>query len=54
MPDRPARRPLALLAVVLAVLAWSAVDPYQIGTWFFETVWVIAGLAVVLAAGSGR
>jgi putative membrane protein len=49
VPDRSARVPLALLAVVLGVLVWSAVDPYRLGIWFFETVWVIAGLAVVLA-----
>ncbi len=41
--------PPALLAVVVAVLAWSAVRPHRVGTWFLETVWVIAGLAVVLA-----
>jgi putative membrane protein len=41
---------VALLIVVLAVLAWSVVLPYRFGTWFFETVWVIVGLAVVLAA----
>jgi putative membrane protein len=39
-----------LLVVVLAVLAWSVVHPYRFGTWFFETIWVVAGLAVVLAA----
>ncbi|HZN20211.1 MAG TPA: DUF2238 domain-containing protein [Micromonosporaceae bacterium] len=41
---------LAMLAAVLVVLAWSAVRPYRLETWFFETVWVVAGLAVVLAA----
>jgi putative membrane protein len=40
----------ALLVVVLAVLAWSVVRPYRMGTWFFETVWVLAGLVVVLVA----
>jgi putative membrane protein len=46
--SRPLR--IACLAVVLAALAWSAVRPHAWGTWFFETVWVIAGLAVVLAS----
>jgi putative membrane protein len=45
--SRPLR--ITCLGVVLAVLAWSAVRPHAWGTWFFETVWVIAGLAVVLA-----
>ena len=45
----PARRtPLALLVVVLAVLAWSAIGPLKPMTWFFETVWVIVGVVVVL------
>jgi putative membrane protein len=39
----------ALLALVTVVLAWSAVRPYRVGTWFFETVWALAGLAIVLA-----
>lgn len=36
------------LGVVLAALVWSAVHPRAWGTWFFETVWVVAGLVAVL------
>lgn len=36
-----------LFAVVLAGYVLSAIHPYRIGTWFFETVWVGAGLVVV-------
>ncbi|MDQ3506211.1 MAG: DUF2238 domain-containing protein [Actinomycetota bacterium] len=46
----PARRtPVFLLAIVLAVLVWSAVSPSDIGTWFMETVWAVAGVVVVVA-----
>jgi len=45
---RGRRAPVALLALVVAVLVWSAVRPDKLGTWFFETVWVVAGLMVVL------
>jgi putative membrane protein len=38
----------ALLAGVLVVLVWSAWHPFRAGTWFFETVWVLIGIAVVL------
>jgi putative membrane protein len=38
-----------LLAVVLATLVWSAIHPYKVGTWFFETIWVLIGLVLVLA-----
>jgi len=41
---------LTLLAVVVAALVWSAINPYKLGTWFFETVWVVIGLIVVLSA----
>jgi len=34
---------------VLAVLVWSAIGPYRLGTWVLETVWVVAGAAIVLA-----
>jgi putative membrane protein len=50
MRRRPASRTavlISLLAVVLAVLGWSAVHPYRWGTWVFETGWVPVGLAVV-------
>jgi len=43
------RGPVVLLVLVLAVLAWSAVSPYRYGTWFLETVWVFAGITVILA-----
>jgi putative membrane protein len=37
------------LGVVSAVLIWSAIRPHAWGTWFFETIWVIAGLIAVVA-----
>lgn len=37
------------LGVVSAVLIWSAIRPHAWGTWFFETVWVVAGLVAVVA-----
>lgn len=40
---------ISALVVVLAVLIWSAIRPHDLGTWFFETVWVIIGLALVFA-----
>lgn len=45
---RGRRAPVALLVLVVAVLVWSAIRPDKLGTWFFETVWVVAGLMVVL------
>jgi putative membrane protein len=39
-----------LLAIVVVVYAWSAVRPVRAGAWFFETVWIPLGLAVVLLA----
>lgn len=46
----PARRaPVVLLVLVTAALVWSAVAPLKPLTWLMETVWVIIGLAVVLA-----
>lgn len=45
MTSRPLR--YACLAVVLAALAWSAIRPHAWGTWFFETVWVFAGLGLI-------
>jgi putative membrane protein len=41
---------IACLGVVLAVLVWSAIRPHAWGTWFFETIWVIAGLVAVTAS----
>jgi len=40
---------ISCLIAVLAVLTWSAMGPRDVGTWFFETVWVPVGLAIVLA-----
>jgi putative membrane protein len=39
-----------LLAVVLAAFVWSGIRPVDRGAWFFETVWIPAGLAVILLA----
>jgi len=39
----------ACLVVVIATLVWSAIRPHDLGAWFFETVWVPIGLAVVLS-----
>jgi putative membrane protein len=45
----PVRRsPIALLTVVVAVLIWSAINPLKPMTWFFETIWVVVGIVVVL------
>ncbi len=42
------RGPVLLLAIVVSTLGWSAIRPYRLGTWFSETIWVIAALAVIL------
>ncbi len=42
-------RPVLFAAVLIGYVV-SAVHPYRIGTWFFETVWVGAGLVVVVVA----
>jgi putative membrane protein len=39
---------LALLAVVLAVLAWSGIAPHDRFTWFLEVAPVLIGLPLVL------
>jgi len=44
----------ALLAIVAAAYLWSAVQPRAYGTWFFETVWIPVGVAVVLVAARRR
>lgn len=44
------RAPPVLLAIVLTVLAWSAIAPNDLGTWFMETVWVVGGVTLVLLA----
>ncbi|NUT34842.1 MAG: DUF2238 domain-containing protein [Hamadaea sp.] len=41
---------IGCLVTVVAVLVWSAIRPHDLDTWFFETVWVPVGLAVILAA----
>ena len=45
------RLPLALLAVVLAVLAWSGVHPHDRFTWLLEVAPVLIGAPVLLATG---
>jgi len=40
----------ACLGTVLAAFTWSAIRPHAWGTWFFETIWAIAGLAMVLVS----
>jgi putative membrane protein len=40
---------IGCLVAVLAMLVWSAIGPRDPGTWFFETVWVPVGLAMILA-----
>lgn len=45
----PLRTHLVLLTVFIAVLAWSAVRPFDRFTWFLEVVPAVAG-AVILAA----
>ncbi|WP_191971414.1 DUF2238 domain-containing protein [Streptomyces luteolifulvus] len=42
--------PLALALLVIAGLAVSAWAPHDRTTWFLETVWVLAGLPVVVLA----
>ena len=44
---------LALLAGVVAVLAWSAIAPLDRLTWFMEVIWVIAGIPLLLATRNG-
>jgi putative membrane protein len=44
----PYERPV-LVGIVVATLAWSAVQPHHWGAWIAETFWVIAGLAIVIA-----
>jgi putative membrane protein len=38
-----------LIAVVVAALVWSAIDPTDRLTWLLEVVWVIAALPLVIA-----
>ena len=45
------RLPFALLAVVLAVLAWSGVHPHDRFTWLLEVAPVLVGVPVLLATG---
>jgi putative membrane protein len=40
---------LGLLAGVLAVLGWSAIDPTDRLTWLLEVIWVIAAIPLLLA-----
>jgi putative membrane protein len=41
---------MVLLAVVVTAYAWSAVHPARWGAWFMETVWVLAGVILVVVA----
>ena len=45
------RLPFALLAVVVAVLAWSGVAPHDRLTWLLEVAPVLIGVPVLLATG---
>ena len=47
-PARTRREPLVLLAVVLAALAVSAVEPYDRVTWWLEVAPVIAAVPLLL------
>jgi putative membrane protein len=40
-----------LYLTVAAAWLLSAIHPYRLGTWFFETVWVAAGLVVIALTG---
>jgi len=44
-----AREPLALLAIAGAVLAWSAVQPFERGTWWLEVAPVVLGAPLLVA-----
>lgn len=44
------RRPLWLLAALLPVLAWSAIHPYEYGTWFLEVAPIFIGLPLILVS----
>ncbi len=48
-PSNSSRAMTAMLAVVVAATVWSAIDPYDYATWFFE-LFIGAGgiLALVL------
>jgi putative membrane protein len=44
-----AREPLALLAIAGVVLAWSAVQPFERGTWWLEVAPVVLGAPLLVA-----
>ncbi len=46
---RSTRLNLALLAIVLAVLLWSAINPYDSATWALEVAPAVLGIALILA-----
>jgi putative membrane protein len=47
--SRPRRiLPVALLAIVVAALVLTGIQPYDRLTWFLETVWVIIGIPIIL------
>jgi putative membrane protein len=37
-----------LMGVVIVAYVWSGIAPRRLDTWFFETVWIPMGLAVIL------
>lgn len=49
MPTRPDTFPLALLAGVLAVTIWSAIEPHDRLTWVLETAPVFVAVALLSA-----
>ncbi|HQR17492.1 MAG TPA: DUF2238 domain-containing protein, partial [Gemmatimonadales bacterium] len=51
MTSKSNRLPMALLAVVLAVLVWSGVAPHDRFTWVLEVAPVLIGLPILLATG---
>ncbi|MGH7518092.1 MAG: DUF2238 domain-containing protein [Gemmatimonadales bacterium] len=46
---RPAAYELILLAIVLAVLVWSGIEPHDRFTWLLEVAPVLIGLPIVIA-----
>lgn len=46
---RPAAYELVLLAIVLALLVWSGIEPHDRFTWLLEVAPVLIGLPIVIA-----
>lgn len=49
-PDHPTAYAAGLLALVLAVLAWSGIGAYERGTWLLEVFPVLVAVPVLLAS----